>query len=150
MRDLRIQAALTAERDYLKEREEDRRQASWLAYGHSGAHVPGTGPNDDDRARRMIDAADQVGSAAEHQDSELLRRAGRMLSAIKQICDEPLDERPGHGPTRELQFTRIDEFVAGFPRLATQEEIASALRTEDEPLKNPPSAELRISPETRR
>jgi hypothetical protein len=43
--------------------------------------------------------------------AEQLREAVEALEGIAAIVDEPLDERHGHGPTRQDQFRKIEDAV---------------------------------------
>ncbi|HXH35736.1 MAG TPA: hypothetical protein VNJ54_15240 [Plantibacter sp.] len=43
------------------------------------------------------------------------QRTSELLAEIRAILDEPLDERPGRGPTRHEQFSRLDALMRDFP-----------------------------------
>lgn len=51
------------------------------------------------------------------EETALLSRAASLLESIKAVCDEPLDERRGRGPTRSKQFARIDDLIRDYPKL---------------------------------
>lgn len=63
-------------------------------------------------SKRLIGLAEHL--ASEH---DLFNRASDLLSAVKTICDEPLDERAGKGPTRTEQFAKIDALLKDLPTL---------------------------------
>jgi hypothetical protein len=60
------------------------------------------------------------------EEHDLFGRASDLLTAVKAICDEPLDERPGKGPTRHGQFLRIDALLEGLPKLPGEPADAKA------------------------
>lgn len=66
----------------------------------------------EERSKRLIGLAEHL--ASEH---DLFNRASDLLSAVKTICDEPLDERAGKGPTRTEQFAKIDALLKDLPTL---------------------------------
>lgn len=55
----RILAAQEAERVYLGECSEKQRRQSLALFGHRGAHIPSAQPDDHERVRRMLEAADE-------------------------------------------------------------------------------------------
>lgn len=55
-------------------------------------------------------------AVAQHYASQMaFGRAVDLLYEIREILDEPLDEREGQGLTRTGQFARIDALLKGWP-----------------------------------
>jgi hypothetical protein len=52
-----VHAALAAEADYLRERDDARRVRSQRIFGHAGAHIASEAPEAQERMRRALSAA---------------------------------------------------------------------------------------------